>query len=207
MSLFGYPGLKRMGMQQRSTAAAPSTSVSPNWAIAAAVFGDLTRGYASFAEARARQEETKAQASFLGHRARMLEMDRRAAMRQAESILEAGQSEIGRVTLEGGQRRAAIEASQAARGVEAGVGSAAEVMASERLMQQAEVYHINLSAVRQASAARQGAVAIGNEALFSRTSSRSLRRSARRAAPEAALLGGAASAGLSAAYLSNYRRS
>jgi hypothetical protein len=181
--------------------------VSPVWAVAASVFAGLNEGYAGFAAIRSAQEERRSQASALDFRARMLQFDRRAAEKQAESILAQGQSEIANVTLAGGQRRADIEAATAARGVEAGAGgNVAEVQASERIIEQAEVYHINLASVQAANAARRGAVAAGNEALFSRTSARNLRRSARRAAPESALLSGLGSSALSTAYLLNYRR-
>ena len=177
-----------------------------SWAIGAAVFGQLTTAYANFANVRAAQAQARSQASALSHRARMLQLDRRAAERQAMEILQQGQAEIANLTLAGGQRRAEIEASTAAAGVEAGVGSAAEVQASERLIQDVEAYHINLSSVRAASAARRGAVAIDNEARGLRTSARNLRRGARYAAPESALLSGIAGAGLSAGSLYNYRR-
>jgi hypothetical protein len=187
-------------------AAQPGPSGPNSWLLAASVFSNLTEAYAGFHGARMAQEEAKSQASAYGHRARMLELDRRAAELRAESILEAGQVEAGMVSLEGEQRRAAIEASTAARGVEAGVGSAAEVQASEKLIEQIDVYNINLASVRAANAAREGAVAAGNEALFAGTSSVNLRRSARAARPEAHLFAGLGSAGLTASYLSNYRR-
>lgn len=191
------------GSAPASPAAPP---VSPSWAIAASVFGQLAGAYANFAAVRMAKLETKAQASTFGHRARMLELDRRAAARRAESLLEQGASEIANVTLEGGQRRAAIEASTAARGVEAGVGSAAEVQASEKLIQDIDVYNINLARVKAANAARAGAVAAANEGRFARASGINLRRSARAAAPESQLFAGIGNAALSAYTLSNYRR-
>lgn len=180
--------------------------VSPHVAIATSIFAGLTRAYAGFAQVRAAQEEQKAQSSAMGHRARMLQLDRRWALQRAESILQQGQGEVGRVSLAGEQRRAAITASAAARGVEAGVGSAAEVLASEKLIEQIDVYNITLDSVRQAGAVRQGARNIENEGRFARASSRNLRRGANAAAPEASLLAGLGSSALSAAYLSNYRR-
>lgn len=188
--------------------AAPAAPVGPsNWLVAAAVFGQLSQAYAGFSAARLASYEAKAHASAYGYRARMLELDRRQAEIRAESILAQGQDEVGRVGLEAGQRRAAITAATAARGVEAGVGTAAEVQASERLIQQIEAYHINLGAVRAANAARAGATAIANEALLARTSAGNLRRSARAARPETALVAGLGEAGLLGYQLANYRRS
>lgn len=182
------------------------TPPSPAWGMAALIFGELTQAYANFNAVQMAKIETQAQASSFSHRARMLDLDRRNAEKQAQSILEQGQSEIGNVTLEGGQRRADIEATQAARGVDSSSGSAAEALASEKLVQAIDVYHINLNTVRAASAARAGAVAAGNEALFSRVSASNLRRSARVASPEAQLIAGLGNAGLSAYALSNYRK-
>ena len=125
--------------------------------IAAVVAGQLASAYAGFTQARLAAYEARGQASAYRFRARMLEFDRRAAEIRAQSILDQGQSEASMLSLEGSQRRAAIQASDAANGVTAGVGSAAEVQASERLMQAIDVYHVNLASVRQAAAARTAA--------------------------------------------------
>lgn len=170
--------------------------VDPTWAIAAGIFAELTSAYANFTASRIAKEQTKAQASAFGHRARMLELDRRSAELRAQSILEQGNAEIGQLGLEAAQRRAAIAAGTAARGVEAGVGSAAEVQASERLIQAIDAYHINLDTVRAAEAERTRAVGIANEARFSRASARNLRRSAKTAYPESHLIAGLGSAAI-----------
>lgn len=185
----------------------PGPSVSPNWAIAASVAGQLAGAYAGYTQARLATYEVRSQASAYGFRSRMLELDRRAAEIRAQSILDQGQSQAGLISLQGAQRRAAIQVSDAASGVTAGVGSAAEVQASERLMQAIDVYHVNLASVRQASAERTGGVGAANEALMARTSAMNLRRAARASAPEAHLFSGLADATLSAGALSNYRRS
>lgn len=182
------------------------TQISPNWAIAAAVFSSLSQAYAGYAAVRTAQYEAKSQASALGHRARMLELDRRDAQRRAFAIEEQGRSQVANVTLEGQQRRGAALASAAAAGVDASSASAREVQASDKLIDAIDVYHINLGTVRAANAARAGAVAIENEAAFARTNARGLRRSARYARPEAHLLAGLASAASSAEQIYNYRR-
>lgn len=181
-------------------------SAPSSWLIGAAVFGQLSQAYAGFSAARMAGYEAKSQASSFGFRARMLELDRRNAELQAESILEQGQAEVSDVGLAGAQRRADIEAASAARGVTTGVGSAAEVQVSEKLMEQIDKYHINLASVRAANAARTGAVATGNEALLSRTSAANLRRSARASSPESYLVGGLGQGLLTGYALSTYRR-
>lgn len=177
------------------------------WAIMAGIFADLSSAYSNFNAVRLQKIQQKAQASALDYRARMQALDQRAAERQAESILAQGRAEIGRVTLEGGQRRAALEARTAASGVEASGRNAIEAQASERLMQEIDVYNINLASVQQASAARRRATDIGNQAQFDRTAAVSLRRQARAASPEAAFLGGLARNSARTGYLLAYQPS
>lgn len=174
--------------------------------LGAAFFGQLSQAYAQFSQARMAAYEAKAQASSFGFRSRMLELDRRAAERQAESILEAGQAQVGDIGLAGSQRRAEISAATAARGVEAGVGNAAEVQVSQRLLEEIDKGHFRLEAVRRANAARAGATTIGNEALLSRTSAANLRRSAKATQPEAYLGAGIGQGLLQGYMLSKYRR-
>lgn len=177
-------------LNEPTAPAGAASGVDRGWAIAAGVFADLTSAYANFNQVRQETRQAKAQASALGFRSRMLELDRRAAEMQAQDILRAGQSQIGQVSLEGGQRRAALEVATAASGVDASGANAREAQASERLLEAIDVYNINLASVQQANAARRQATNIGNEARFARTASVNLRRQARAAAPEAALLGG-----------------
>lgn len=188
-------------------AAGRSGDSGRTWAIMAGIFADLTSAYSSYNAVRLQKVAQKAQASALDFRSRMLDMDRRAAERQAESILSQGRAEIGRVTLEGGQRRAQLEARTAASGVEASGRNAIEAQASERLMQEIDVYNINLASVQQANAARQRATDIGNQAAFNRTAAVSLRRQARAANPEAAFLGGLARNSARTGYLLAYKPS
>ena len=195
----GFPSLKPWKADD-------APKVSPGLAIAAGVFGDLSRAYANFAAVRMGQYEAKSQASSLSHRARMLDLDRRSAERRAESILEAGQQQASVARSAGRQAVAVEEADAAARGVDSSVGSAAEVLASEDLMAAMDVYHINLASVQAANAERTGAVAIGNEALFARTGARNLRRSVRAADPAAQLYGGLGSAALTTGLLATYKR-
>lgn len=188
--------------------AAPAAGYNARaWAIAGGVFADLTSATATFEQVRLQQTAQRAQASASSFRARMLELDRRAAEKQAQSILRAGQAEIGRVTLEGGQRRAALEARMAASGVDASGANAIEAQVSERLMQEIDAYNINLESVQQANAVRRRAVDLGNQAGFQRQAAVSLRRQARVAAPESAFLGGAASSAARTGYLLAYKPS
>ena len=183
-----------------------SASGPSSWLIGAAVFGQLSQAYSQFSAARMAGFEAKSQASSFGFRARMLQLDRRNAEQRAESILEQGQAEVSDVGLAGSQRRADIEVAGAARGVTAGVGSAAEVQVSEKLLEQIDAYHINLDSVRRANAVRTGATAAGNEAIIARASAANLRRSAKASSPESYLVGGLGQGLLTGYALSTYRR-
>lgn len=180
------------GGYARSQTAAGKGSGSTQ--IAAVAAGMLSDAYSRFHAIEMAQIETRAQADFEGHRARLLELDYRSAIHRAEAVLEQGQQEASQRGLEGAQRRAAITASLAARGIEASGANVAEILQAEALTEGMDVYHINLSAVRAARAAREEAVQIQNEQRFARVSQRNLRRTARYAQPEAALIGGALNA-------------
>jgi hypothetical protein len=174
--------------------------------LGAFAMGQVGQAYAAYQSARLAVYAQHAEASALRHRARMLDLDRRAAEMQADAILQAGQDQQANLALEGGQQRAELIAANNARGIDSSVGSAREVLASERLMQAIDAYNINLSTVRQANAARRGAVAIGNEAALTEVSARNVRRAARAAAPEAILGSGLGGVALNTYMLSQYRQ-
>lgn len=183
----------------------PSPLGASSLLLAAAAAGQLSQAYNAFHQARMAAYEQKSQASALRHRSRMLLLDRRAAEAQAETVMEAGQDQLSALATEGGQRRAEQVASLAARGLDSSVGSAAEGLASDRLMESIDAYNINLSTVRQANAIRRGAMAIGNEADSARVSGRNIGRAARRAAPEADLFAGIVDTGIRTEFLRQYR--
>lgn len=209
MALFGLAPMLGADTRFDNPAASALMSESKpdrrNWAIAAGVFADLSSAYANFSQIRQAQTQAKAEASALSFRARMLELDRRAAEQQAQSILGQGQSQIARLSLESGQRRAEIEASTSSRGVEASGASAIEAQASERLIEAIDAYNINLDTVQQANAARRQATNIGNQARLARAGSVSLRRQARAAAPETAHVAGLGRSVARTSYLLAYK--
>ncbi len=169
----------------------------PNYEqVTAQVASELARAYAGYHQVSMQQIAAKQAADTQGFRARMLELDYRFALRRAESMLRQRDSEIGRLSLEGSQRRAEVEASTAGRGVDGG-GSAAEVLLSDRLIEAIDVYNVNLNGVKQANAERRRALRARQEAAFARVTERNLRRTARYAMPEAALIAGLGSAGAS----------
>jgi len=169
-----------------------ASTTNRNAAVAAGIFSELAGAYANFAAVRSQQMQLRSEASAQAHHANMLAFDRRAAERRAQQILQEGQDQAAMLGLEGGQRRGALRARAAARGVTG--QSAREAELSDQLIQDLDIYHVNLAAVRAANAARREATEIDNRALFARTSAQNLRSSARAAQPEAQLIGGLSSA-------------
>lgn len=104
--------------------------------------------------------------SNLEFQAEMAEINSRMAERTAQSILRAGEWEQGRTSLRAGKVKSAQRASQGKRGIQMGVGSAAEEIATTDLMKETDRFTINANAVQQAWAARMQSVNFGNESLL-----------------------------------------
>lgn len=183
----------------------PAPTSNPGFAVAASIVGGLANAYAGFSQVRLRNLELRQASSAQQHYSRMLQFDIRNAERRAIAILEQGQAEVGKITLEGGQRRAEIRARAGARGIAGASVREAEI--SDRLIQDIDAYNINLAAVREANAARAEATDGRNRALFARTSARNLRASARDENAYGALGLGLASTATRAIDAYRYRRS
>jgi hypothetical protein len=78
------------------------------------------------------------------------------------------------VSLKAGKVKGAQRASQGARGIVAGEGSAAEEIATTELMKETDMLTINANATREAWAARTQSVNARNEALLKETSADTL---------------------------------
>lgn len=89
---------------------------------------------------------------------RMAEMNARFQERQARDILQSSQIAQGQIGLKAGKVKAAQKVSQASRGIQMGVGSAAEEIATTDLMKTTDMLQIDVDSVRKAWAARMGAV-------------------------------------------------
>lgn len=119
-----------------------------------AVLGAVNSAVGSYYAAKTAQYQAKSQALNLQFQADMSRMNARAAEYQAQQILFAGERQVGQYTMRAGQVKAGAQASLAARGIQAGVGSAKEVVASLDLMKETDALTINANAVRAAEAAR-----------------------------------------------------
>lgn len=123
---------------------------------------------------------------------------------QADSTAIAGQKQIGQYTMRTGQIRAGTQASLAARGIQAGVGSAAENIASQDIIKEIDVLAINSNAVRETEALRLQRTGAMNRSMMSRVSARNLRAMSKAINPwvsvGTSLLGSAGSMGAQWAY-------
>lgn len=140
--------------------------------------GAVNSAIGSFYAAKSAQYQEKSQASSLAFQSDMASINAGRAEMSAESIEEAGKSQIANYTMQAGEQKASATASMAARGISLGVGSAAVVSASMDIQKDINVMNINANVTRQAWAAREQATDYSNQALLTRTGSVNALRSA-----------------------------
>lgn len=161
------------------------------------VFGALTGALGSFYSAKSQQYQLKSAAMNADFQQSMANINARGAEKQAQMILEAGQREAARYSLQAGAAKSSYAASQAARGVQAGVGSAAEIAASQEYIKAADLMTIDVNAAREAAAARMQKVNYQTQGAMAGASAANMRATARSINPlmqaSTTLLGGAAS--------------
>ena len=133
----------------------------------AAIFGAINSAYGAYSSARSTRSSLKYQAA-------MSALNAEQAEKTAQSVLHAGEQAQSQVALRAGKVKAEQKVSQAARGVQIGVGSAAEEIATTDLMKEADMLTINANATRQAWAARMQATNYANESLMQGTSAESI---------------------------------
>ena len=138
----------------------------------------------------------------------MSEINARMAENQAQAILLAGENQKGMVTLRAGKIKASQRASQAARGITLGVGSAAEEVATTDLMKEIDSMTINYNSTRAAIAARSQKVNYETSAAMAGVSAAGAGASASMVNPIAnagmSLIGGATS--IAQSWYNNYRQ-
>ena len=97
---------------------------------------------------------------------KMADINARQMENQAQWYMLQGERQIGTLTMRAGKIRGSQRASQAARGIVAGVGSAAEEIATTDLMKETDAITINVNATRAANAARTQKVNFENSSLL-----------------------------------------
>lgn len=190
--------------QQSATWARPSPSASSGSSVPSgglsgstvlAAGGAAIQALGAYYSAKSAKASLRSQALSLDYQAFAANQNARAAEREARDVFRVAAAEVGRMTLAAGQQIAQEQTGQAARGIQAGVGSAAETLASSRLVLEMDKLAMHSNAVRAAGSARMQAQNFRNESLLARTSARNSRITAGSIKPlmvaAGSLLGGA----------------
>ena len=151
--------------------------------------GAVHQSIGAFYGARSQKLTLKAQASALEYQQRMANLNQRIVAREAVDAYQQAQKMIGQVTMQRGQEQAQARASMAARGLQAGVGSAAEVMASMEYAKQYESMAMSAQAVRQRASMMTQRTDIANQAMMAGVQAGALRGAAGAIMPGQALIG------------------
>jgi hypothetical protein len=156
-----------------------------NAGLLMAVIGGINSAFGNYYAAKAQQYQERSEASSFSFQSDMAAINASRAEMTAETIEESGKSQVANYTMRAGQEKAGATATMAAHGIALGVGSAAEVSASEDIEKDLNVLAINSNTTRAAWAERQRGTDYSNEALLDRTSSVNARRSADSISPTA----------------------
>lgn len=155
--------------------------------LVASIFGGINSAIGQFYQAKAQQYQLRSQASSLDFQSGMDAINAHGAEMSAQSIQEAGKTQVQQYTMRAGQEAAATQVGTAARGVDLTSGSAVAQRASDELVKQMDVLTINANATRAAWAQRTQATNDQNQSLLARTSANNLRTSADSISPGSAL--------------------
>jgi hypothetical protein len=147
------------------------------------VFGGINGAIGSYFQAQSQQYQLKSQAMTLRYQAEMDEINAGVAEFDAQAQLLAGQRAAGATTMKYGQIKGSARAAMAANGIQAGEGSAAEVIASTDLMKEIDTLTINANSVRAAEAIRMKKVNYQNSAMLSGVSADNALASAETVSP------------------------
>lgn len=142
------------------------------------VFGAINSAIGTFYQAKTQQYQLESQALSLDFQKSMANINARQAETTAQNIMRAGEQQAATVTMKYGAQKASQVASMAARGIQAGVGSAAETIATTDIMKETDALTINANTVRSAEAARMQKVNYENQGLLAGVSAENARTSA-----------------------------
>ena len=162
------------------------TSQLSDASMALSIAGTGMQFLGAYYGAKQQQHELKSQALAAEFEATMSSINARLAESDANAILAAGRDEANRSAMQYQQLKSATKVSSAAHGVQAGVGSAAEVQASIELAKQVDALTINKNTVRAAGNARIQARNQRNQSALSLVSAGNLRSTAGSISPFAA---------------------
>jgi hypothetical protein len=119
-----------------------------------AVSGAVTGAIGSYYAAQSQKNQLESQASSMRFQSDISQLNAAQAEFTAQQILRAGQQRQGRIGLRAGKIKSSQRASMAARGIDLGVGSAVETIATTDLMKEIDMLTTNAETVRSAETAR-----------------------------------------------------
>jgi head-tail adaptor len=175
------------GMSPSQAKAAQQGKALQNTGLVTAILGGVSSAFGAYYAAKSAQNQERSQASSFQFQADMAAINASRAELTAQSIQEAGKSEVANYTMRAGQEKAGATAEMAGRGIALGVGSTADVAASMDIEKDLNVLAINQNTTRQAWGAREQATNYQNESLLDRTSAANATRSANSIGPTSAV--------------------
>ena len=165
--------------------------------LVTSIIGLGTQAIGAYYGAKSAQVQLESQASTLRFQSELGEINASLSELQAQQIMRAGRRQQMVAGLKAGATKSSSRASMAARGIDLGVGSAAETVATTDLMKEIDLLTINANTVRAAEAERMRKVGIESSAMMQQVSAQNMQASAGTISPfmnfTTTLLGGAGS--------------
>lgn len=180
----GWTNADVSGVQTPSQfAAAEDAATLKNVGSLTAIFGAISGAVGSYYAAQAQQYQQKSQASALEFQSGMDAINAHGAEMSAQSVEEAGKTQVEQYTMQAAQKNAGTQVATAARGVDLSSGSAVAQRASDEVVKQIDVNTISANATRAAWADRTQATNDRNASLIANTSATNLKASANSISP------------------------
>lgn len=174
----GHTDVDTSQMTPGQASVATGAQTAKNVGALTAIFGGINSAIGGYYAAKSQQYQMKSAASSLDFQSGMDAINAHGAEMSAQSIEEAGKTQVEQYTMKAGQEAAATQVATAARGVDLTSGSAVAQRASDDLVKQMDVLTINANATRAAWAQRTQATNDQNQSLLSSTSASNMRASA-----------------------------
>jgi hypothetical protein len=119
-----------------------------------AIGGAVTGAIGSYYAAQSQKAQLESQSLSMRFQSDISQLNAAQAEFTAQQILRAGQQKQGQIGLRAGKIKSSQRASMAARGIDLGVGSAVETIATTDLMKEIDMLTVNADTVRSSEAAR-----------------------------------------------------
>lgn len=145
--------------------------------------GAASGAIGAYYSAKSAQYELDSQSATQQFQADMADINQQRAMFQAETIADSALKNIMMMTMQYGQAKAAARASLGARNIQAGYGSAAELVASNTVMKEIDYITMNTNAVLARNKAMTDAVNYENQGSLLSASSKNLSSSSNAMSP------------------------